>query len=101
MASPLIRRPTSHENYDNILFDKAQIDIEFLDGGIPPQVIVQAGTRAFQVGSRIAVLEEPGDDLAILGVSQEKCTEGGSCALGRKEKVDEKSPGKDTRSIVI
>jgi len=82
------------------MVDKAQIDVEALDGGILAKVMVQAGTRVFQVGFRIAVLAEPGGDLASLGVPQEQGTEGGSSTLAKKEKVDEKSPREDTRSAM-
>ncbi|PWW72056.1 hypothetical protein C7212DRAFT_360261 [Tuber magnatum] len=48
--------------------------------------------------SQIVVLAELSGDLASLEVLQEKGTEGGSGALARKEKVDEKSSEEDTMS---
>ncbi|RPB04827.1 hypothetical protein L873DRAFT_1798646 [Choiromyces venosus 120613-1] len=80
--------------------DKAQMDVEAPDDGIIAKIMVKAGTKAVQVGSRIAVLAEPGDDLASLEIPPEekKDTKSDSGASATKQQVEEKSSKKDTRS---
>ncbi|PWW77079.1 hypothetical protein C7212DRAFT_278388 [Tuber magnatum] len=78
--------------------DKAQMDVPAYDDGVLAKIIVKAGPKAVQVGSRIAVLAEQGDDLASLEVPPEKDTKSGSGASTREEKVDEKNPRRYTRS---
>jgi pyruvate/2-oxoglutarate dehydrogenase complex dihydrolipoamide acyltransferase (E2) component len=46
--------------------DKAQMDVEAQDDGILAKIIVGDGSKAVQVGARIAVTAEPGDDLGSL-----------------------------------
>jgi len=78
------------------------MDFEALGHGILENVVVQAGTRAVHVSSRIAVLAQLNDHPASLEVRQEEeGTQGGIGALKRKNKVDEGSPGGDTRSTML
>ncbi|KAF2709635.1 pyruvate dehydrogenase protein x component [Pleomassaria siparia CBS 279.74] len=51
--------------------DKAQMDVEAQDDGIVAKIIVQDGAKAVQVGARIAVTAEPGDDLSSLDIPAE------------------------------
>lgn len=51
--------------------DKAQMDVEAQDDGIVAKIIEQDGAKAVQVGSRIAVTAEPGDDLSSLEIPPE------------------------------
>lgn len=46
--------------------DKAQMDVEAQEDGILAKIIKGDGTKTIQVGERIAVLAETGDDLATL-----------------------------------
>ena len=46
--------------------DKAQMDVEAQDDGILAKIIVGDGSKAVQVGARIAVTAESGDDLSSL-----------------------------------
>ncbi|ORY19719.1 hypothetical protein BCR34DRAFT_471346 [Clohesyomyces aquaticus] len=46
--------------------DKAQMDVEAQDDGILAKIIQGDGSKAVQVGTRIAVTAEPGDDLSSL-----------------------------------
>ncbi|KAF2476474.1 uncharacterized protein BDR25DRAFT_277630 [Lindgomyces ingoldianus] len=46
--------------------DKAQMDVEAQDDGILAKIIQGDGSKAVQVGTRIAVTAEPGDDLRSL-----------------------------------
>ncbi|CAI6336069.1 unnamed protein product [Periconia digitata] len=51
--------------------DKAQMDVEAQDDGILAKIIQGDGSKAVQVGSRIAVTAEPGDDLSSLEIPAE------------------------------
>lgn len=46
--------------------DKATMDVEAQDDGIVAKIIQADGAKGVQVGSRIAVLAEPGDDISSL-----------------------------------
>ncbi|KAG0643916.1 hypothetical protein HOY80DRAFT_1133470 [Tuber brumale] len=79
--------------------DKAQMDVEAPDDGILARIMVKAGNKAVQVGSRIAVLAEPGDDLANLEIPPESNDTGSrTSALAREEKKVDNSPRGNTRS---
>ncbi|CUS12239.1 unnamed protein product [Tuber aestivum] len=78
--------------------DKAQMDVEAPDDGVLAKIMVKASAKAVQVGSRIAVLAEPGDDLAGLEVPPEKDSKSGSGTPASGENVDEENPRKDTGS---
>ncbi|KAI4629843.1 uncharacterized protein J4E87_003030 [Alternaria ethzedia] len=52
--------------------DKAQMDVEAQDDGILAKITVQDGSKAVQVGTRIAVTAEPGDDLSTLEIPAEE-----------------------------
>lgn len=51
--------------------DKAQMDVEAQDDGILAKIIQGDGSKAVQVGSRIAVTAEPGDDVSSLELPKE------------------------------
>ncbi|KAG0138649.1 hypothetical protein HOY82DRAFT_475914 [Tuber indicum] len=79
--------------------DKAQMDVEALDNGILARIMVKAGNKAVQVGSRIAVLAEPGDDLANLEMPPENNDTGSRAStLAREEKKINENPKGNTRS---
>lgn len=46
--------------------DKASMDVEAQDDGVVAKILEQDGAKAVQVGSRIAVLADPGDDVSSL-----------------------------------
>lgn len=48
--------------------DKATMDVEAQEDGIMAKIIQLDGTKGVQVGSRIAVLAEPGDDISSLEI---------------------------------
>ncbi len=48
--------------------DKATMDVEAQEDGIMAKIIQVDGTKGVQVGSRIAVLAEPGDDISSLEI---------------------------------
>ncbi|KZF25131.1 hypothetical protein L228DRAFT_243923 [Xylona heveae TC161] len=48
--------------------DKATMDVEAADDGILAKIMQGDGTKGIQVGERIAVLAEPGDDLSQLSL---------------------------------
>ena len=52
--------------------DKAQMDVEAQEDGILARIIQGDGTKSIKVGSRIAVVAEPGDDLASLEMPPDK-----------------------------
>ncbi|PHH64650.1 hypothetical protein CDD81_4091 [Ophiocordyceps australis] len=46
--------------------DKATMDVEAQEDGVVFKILAEKGAKGVQVGARIAVLAEPGDDLASL-----------------------------------
>ena len=48
--------------------DKAQMDVEAQDDGVLAKVVQPDGTKSIKVGTRIAVIAEPGDDLQSLEI---------------------------------
>jgi hypothetical protein len=52
--------------------DKATMDVEAQEDGIMAKIIQADGTKGVQVGSRIAVLAEPGDDISSLEIPSEE-----------------------------
>lgn len=52
--------------------DKASMDVEAQDDGIVVKITRGDGTQNIQVGSRIGVLGEPGDDIASLEIPAEE-----------------------------
>ncbi|EXF86298.1 biotin-requiring enzyme [Colletotrichum fioriniae PJ7] len=54
--------------------DKATMDVEAQDDGVMFKITTGDGAKAVQVGTRIAVIAEPGDDLSSLEVPAEDNT---------------------------
>jgi len=52
--------------------DKSQIDVEAQDDGILAKIIKSDGTKDIPVGEAIAIIAEPGDDLATLELPEIK-----------------------------
>jgi pyruvate/2-oxoglutarate dehydrogenase complex dihydrolipoamide acyltransferase (E2) component len=52
--------------------DKASMDVEAQDDGIMAKIIQGDGAKGVQVGARIGVLAEPGDDLGTLDIPAEE-----------------------------
>jgi len=52
--------------------DKAQMDVEAQDDGVMAKIILGDGSKGVKVGSRIAVIAEPGDDLSTLALPAEE-----------------------------
>ncbi|KUJ21162.1 uncharacterized protein LY89DRAFT_715431 [Mollisia scopiformis] len=52
--------------------DKASMDVEAQDDGIMAKITQGDGTKGIQVGSRIAVIAESGDDLSTLEIPAEE-----------------------------
>lgn len=48
--------------------DKATMDVEAQEDGVMMRIMAGEGSQAVQVGTRIAVIAEPGDDLATLEI---------------------------------
>lgn len=48
--------------------DKATMDVEAQEDGVMFKILAQGGSKSVQVGTRIAVVAEPGDDLGSLEV---------------------------------
>ncbi|KAH0170483.1 hypothetical protein KCU67_g2625, partial [Aureobasidium melanogenum] len=74
--------------------DKAQMDVEAQDDGILAKIVVAEGAKAVQVGSRIAVLAEEGDDLATLDIPADDS----SSSAGQPARKDRPSPQEDLKS---
>ncbi|KAI9695001.1 MAG: pyridoxine biosynthesis protein [Bathelium mastoideum] len=78
--------------------DKAQMDVEAQDDGILAKITQGDGTKAVKVGTRIAVLAEPGDDLSSLEIppeSEAKPQEGQPRRQDRPSPQEETSGGID------
>lgn len=69
--------------------DKASMDVEAQDDGILAKIIQGDGSKAIQVGARIGVLAETGDDLASLEIPEEE-----SSSPPKKEAKPEPTPEK-------
>lgn len=54
--------------------DKATMDVEAQEDGIMMKIMSQGGSKAVQVGARIAVLAEAGDDIASLEIPADEQT---------------------------
>ncbi|KAI4651268.1 uncharacterized protein J4E78_007959 [Alternaria triticimaculans] len=72
--------------------DKAQMDVEAQDDGILAKITVQDGSKAVQVGTRIAVTAEPGDDLSTLEIPAEESPAPKKEAEAPKESKKEPAP---------
>ncbi|KAI5197677.1 hypothetical protein E4T42_05458 [Aureobasidium subglaciale] len=75
--------------------DKAQMDVEAQEDGVLAKITVAEGSKAIQVGSRIAVLAEEGDDLASLEIPAEDSASSSSQQPARK---DRPSPQEELKS---
>ncbi|RMZ92268.1 hypothetical protein DV736_g459, partial [Chaetothyriales sp. CBS 134916] len=86
--------------------DKASMDVEAQDDGVVAKILSADGSKAVKVGTRIAVLAEPGDDLAILEIptydsAPAESASGKAEASTGQQKPEaaaevKKSPAKDT-----
>lgn len=70
------------------------MDVEAQEDGILAKIVVAEGAKAVQVGSRIAVLAEEGDDLASLEMPAEES----SSSAGQAARKDRPSPQEDLKS---
>ncbi len=73
--------------------DKATMDVEAQDDGIMAKIIQADGTKGVQVGSRIAVLAEPGDDITSLEMPPDD-----SKPTPKHEKKEQKSTAESSES---
>jgi pyruvate/2-oxoglutarate dehydrogenase complex dihydrolipoamide acyltransferase (E2) component len=69
------------------------MDVEAQEDGILAKIVVAEGTKAIQVGSRIAVLAEEGDDLATLEIPAEDS----SSSAGQPARKDRPSPQEELK----
>ena len=51
--------------------DKASMDVEAQDNGVMAKIFVQNGSKAVEVGTRIAVLADEGDDISSLEIPRD------------------------------
>ena len=54
--------------------DKASMDVEAQEDGILAKIIQPEGAKGIQVGTRIGVIAEPGDDLSSLEIPEEEAS---------------------------
>ncbi|KAJ8113572.1 hypothetical protein OPT61_g4321 [Boeremia exigua] len=78
--------------------DKAQMDVEAQDDGILAKIIQGDGSKAVQVGSRIGVTAEPGDDLSSLEIPEEDAASKKAEAPKEQPKEESKSAPKEERT---
>ena len=69
--------------------DKASMDVEAQDDGIMAKIFQGDGSKAVQVGSRIAVIAEPGDDLSSLKIPDDTSKPVSSPVDNMKQAVEE------------
>ncbi|KAJ0136053.1 Pyruvate dehydrogenase complex protein X component, mitochondrial, partial [Colletotrichum tanaceti] len=72
--------------------DKATMDVEAQDDGVMFKINTADGAKAVQVGTRIAVIAEPGDDLSSLEVPADEQ----ASASASKPAADKEAPKSDT-----
>ncbi|KAK8212316.1 pyruvate dehydrogenase protein x component [Phyllosticta capitalensis] len=72
--------------------DKAQMDVEAQDDGILAKIIMGDGSKTIQVGQRIAVLAEPGDDLSTLEIPKEEATSAPQAAAPKQPEPAAQAP---------
>lgn len=70
------------------------MDVEAQEDGILAKIVVAEGAKAVQVGSRIAVLAEEGDDLASLEIPADES----SSSAGQPARKDRPSPQEELKS---
>lgn len=51
--------------------DKASMDVEAQDDGVMAKIFAPEGSKSVQVGTRIAVLAEPGDDISKIDIPED------------------------------
>ncbi|KNG47396.1 pyruvate dehydrogenase protein x component [Stemphylium lycopersici] len=73
--------------------DKAQMDVEAQDDGVLAKITIGDGSKAVQVGTRIAVTAEPGDDLSSLEIPAE------DNAAPKKEAEAPKPPKEESKPV--
>lgn len=74
--------------------DKAQMDVEAQDDGILAKITQADGSKAVKVGSRIAVLADPGDDVSSLEIPAEEK----QASSGQPVRKDRPSPQEEMSS---
>ncbi|KAF8433419.1 pyruvate dehydrogenase protein x component [Terfezia claveryi] len=72
--------------------DKAQIDVEAQEDGVMAKIFAGNGSKGIQIGSRIAVLAEPDDDLATLKIPDEPKAKSSAPAEPRAEDEPKATP---------
>ncbi|OBR13991.1 Biotin-requiring enzyme [Colletotrichum higginsianum IMI 349063] len=72
--------------------DKATMDVEAQDDGVMFKITTSDGAKGVQVGTRIAVIAEPGDDLSSLEVPADER----ASASASKPAADNEAPKSDT-----
>ncbi|KAI8938128.1 hypothetical protein NX059_005795 [Plenodomus lindquistii] len=77
--------------------DKAQMDVEAQDDGILAKIIIGDGSKAIQVGARIAVTAEPGDDISSLEIPAEDKPASKQADSAKEQPKEE--PKQETKSV--
>ena len=72
--------------------DKAQMDVEAQDDGVLAKIIQGDNSKQVQVGTRIAVTAEPGDDLSSLEIPEED-------AAPNKAEAPKEQPKKESEPV--
>ncbi|KAI8160398.1 hypothetical protein K4K49_007278 [Colletotrichum sp. SAR 10_70] len=77
--------------------DKATMDVEAQDDGVMFKITTGDGAKAVQVGTRIAVIAEPGDDLSSLEVPAEENKKSASASKPAESEAAPKSATSERR----
>ena len=77
--------------------DKATMDVEAQEDGVVMKIIQGDGSKAVQVGTRIGVLAEPGDDLATLEIPADENSSAAAPKASEAAKPEPKAPQKSEK----
>lgn len=78
--------------------DKATMDVEAQEDGIMVKIMAQDGAKAVEVGSRIAVLAEAGDDINTLEIPADNQKSSSASSNSAPQEEGHSSSAKDTET---
>ena len=78
--------------------DKATMDVEAQDDGIMMKIMAQGGSKSVQIGTRIAVVAEAGDDISALEIPADESLQQSKQAPPKKEESSASSEAAESGS---
>lgn len=77
--------------------DKATMDVEAQDDGVMMRIVAGQGSKEVQVGSRIAVIAEPGDDISSLEVPADEAPKSAKPSEPKAAAEEPKAPAPEQK----